>query len=281
MGDGWVSWASESFFLLFCILASVFLHRFLFGFWLPPLDPSARSALVRMRAELQPASDDAESGLWSLETNDVNARSNPRACGIGGCATYNTNLPVKSGDNMFASCRDNWRNLWVRPCFSHSAVSCSEQESKWFLRLRLWFCTMILLLFPLLWPRKEAPKRWNLTINKPALPLRTFCTRFCHPGKKWISNFCNAKRQVIYKIREWTEDGELWVQYVSSRKASRADVIQLQVMKWCQLWSNALTSANIPGWLEGSSFPKESQGNRNMSYPRGNICSSFWCASLL
>jgi hypothetical protein len=30
--------------------------------------------------------------------------------------------------------------------------------------------------------------------------------------------------------REWTEDGELWVQYVSSRKASRADVIQLQVV---------------------------------------------------
>lgn len=32
----------------------------------------------------------------------------------------------------------------------------------------------------------------------------------------------------ILPPREWTEDGELWVQYVSSRKSARADVIQLQ-----------------------------------------------------
>jgi hypothetical protein len=41
--------------------------------------------------------------------------------------------------------------------------------------------------------------------------------------------FLQCEPKTDAKIREWTEDGELWVQYVSSRKASRADVIQLQV----------------------------------------------------
>lgn len=30
------------------------------------------------------------------------------------------------------------------------------------------------------------------------------------------------------KYREWTEDGQLWVQYVSSTPATRLDVINLQ-----------------------------------------------------
>lgn len=34
----------------------------------------------------------------------------------------------------------------------------------------------------------------------------------------------------LYSLfREWTEDGQLWVQYVSSTPATRLDVINLQV----------------------------------------------------
>jgi dynein light intermediate chain len=32
----------------------------------------------------------------------------------------------------------------------------------------------------------------------------------------------------LNKLREWTEDGQLWVQYVSSTPATRLEVINLQ-----------------------------------------------------
>merc|ERR1712194_789976 len=40
----------------------------------------------------------------------------------------------------------------------------------------------------------------------------------------------------ILPPREWTEDGQLWIQYVSSTPATRADVINLQenLDKWLQ-----------------------------------------------
>jgi len=36
---------------------------------------------------------------------------------------------------------------------------------------------------------------------------------------------------LLYHHREWTEDGQLWIQYVSSTPATRLDVINLQVIE--------------------------------------------------
>ena len=40
----------------------------------------------------------------------------------------------------------------------------------------------------------------------------------------------HAASSLAVMRREWTEDGQLWIQYVSSTPATRLDVINLQVL---------------------------------------------------
>ena len=44
-------------------------------------------------------------------------------------------------------------------------------------------------------------------------------------------------------VREWTEDGQLWIQYVSSTPATRLDVINLQVLSF---FSTPASSDTVP-----------------------------------
>ena len=71
-------------------------------------------------------------------------------------------------------------------------------------------------------------------------PHRAMCAReHAHARKRGYvmvradPNKCAASRGWTeihtHTNREWTEDGQLWVQYVSSTPATRLDVINLQV----------------------------------------------------
>lgn len=53
---------------------------------------------------------------------------------------------------------------------------------------------------------------------------------------------------IIYKCfydREWTEDGQLWIQYVSSTPATRLDVVNLQEQLDHQLQSRQARETGI------------------------------------
>ncbi|RYH17340.1 hypothetical protein EON65_28760 [archaeon] len=49
----------------------------------------------------------------------------------------------------------------------------------------------------------------------------------------------------FYVSREWTEDGQLWIQYVSSTPATRLDVVNLQEQLDHQLQSRQARETGI------------------------------------
>lgn len=63
------------------------------------------------------------------------------------------------------------------------------------------------------------------------------------PGLTQTEDILNS----ILPPREWTEDGQLWVQYVSSTPATRLDVITLQERLDQQLQLRQVSCA-YPGW---------------------------------
>jgi hypothetical protein len=72
-----------------------------------------------------------------------------------------------------------------------------------------------------------------------------------------------ANQRLTFINREWTEDGELWVQYVSSKKSARADVIQLQVSDRCIVTSMELADQTLTfRKIWGIDFLKEERRKR-------------------
>lgn len=81
------------------------------------------------------------------------------------------------------------------------------------------------------------------------------------------------KQQTVHAvhafIREWTEEGQLWVQYVSSTPATRLDVINLQEKLDQQLQQRQVSSRVIRG---GCPYLGLHAAQRNLCIRSQSIC---------
>ena len=89
----------------------------------------------------------------------------------------------------------------------------------------------IIMYHPVCSPSRFLPTHFDITLHYLVLSLLVY-------------HYLTLSAPLPQPLREWTEEGQLWVQYVSSTPATRLDVVNLQV-QCCDVQCSAVLYCTV------------------------------------